>query len=39
MLRKDYYRKGSVVKKMFTRESERAWREDEQIDGKPSAVK
>jgi hypothetical protein len=39
MLRKDYYRKGSVEKKVSGRESQWIWRQAELIDGKPPAVK
>jgi hypothetical protein len=39
MLHKDYDRKGSVVKKMSSREPQGAWRQDELIGGKPPVVK
>jgi hypothetical protein len=40
MLHKAYDRKGSVKKKKISgRESQRAWRQDELIGGKPSVVK
>jgi hypothetical protein len=39
MLRKDYYRKSSFEKKNSDRESQRAWRQDEGIGGKPPFVK
>jgi hypothetical protein len=38
MLHKDYDRKGSV-EKIFGRDSEGAWRQDELISGKPPVVK
>jgi hypothetical protein len=39
MLHKDYYRKGSVEKKISGRESQGAWGQDELIDDKPPLVK
>jgi hypothetical protein len=39
MLHKDYDRKGSIEKKKFGRESQRGWRQDELIGGKPPVVK
>jgi hypothetical protein len=39
MVHKDYDRKGSVEKKIVGRESQRAWRQDELIGGKPPVVK
>jgi hypothetical protein len=40
MLYNDCYRNGSVGKKKISgRVSERAWGQDEMIDGKPSVVK
>jgi hypothetical protein len=39
MLRKDYDRKCSVVKKNAGREYKGAWRQDELIGGKPPVVK
>jgi hypothetical protein len=39
MLRKDYYRKGSVEKEVSGRESQGDWRQDELIGGKPPFVK
>jgi hypothetical protein len=38
MLHKDYYRKGSVEKKISGREPQGAWRQDELIGGKPPVV-
>jgi hypothetical protein len=35
MLHKDYYRKGSLDKKISGLESQEAWRQDELIGGKP----
>jgi hypothetical protein len=39
MLHKDYYRKGSVEKKIPGRESQGAWRQGELTDSKPPVVK
>jgi hypothetical protein len=39
MLHKDYYRKGSVEKKISDRESKGACRQDQVIGGKPPVVK
>jgi hypothetical protein len=40
MLHEDYDRRGSVEKKkIFGREPQGAWRQDELIDGKPPIVK
>jgi hypothetical protein len=39
MLHKDYYRKGSVEKKISGREYQGAWCQDELNGGKPSIVK
>jgi hypothetical protein len=39
MLRKEYYRKGSVEKKISGCESQGAWRQDELMGGKPPVVK
>jgi hypothetical protein len=40
MLQKDYDRKGSAaIKENSGRESQRAWRQDELIGGKPTVVK
>jgi hypothetical protein len=39
MLRKDCYCKSSVEKKISVPESQGAWRQDEQIGGKPTVVK
>jgi hypothetical protein len=39
MLHKDCYRKGSIEKEIFGRESQVAWRQDELIGGKPPVVK
>jgi hypothetical protein len=39
MLHKDYYRKGSVEKEIFGRESQGAWLQDELIGGKALVVK
>jgi hypothetical protein len=40
MLRKDYDRKGSVEKKkVSSRESQEAWRQDELIGRKPAVLK
>jgi hypothetical protein len=39
MSHKDYYRKSSVGKKIYGRESQGAWRQDELIRGKPSVIK
>jgi hypothetical protein len=38
MLHKDYYRKGSVEKRLSGRESQGVWRQDELIGGKPPVV-
>jgi hypothetical protein len=38
-MHKDYDRKGSVENKISCRESERAWRQDALIGGKPPVVK
>jgi hypothetical protein len=39
MLPKDYNRKGSVAKKIFTREPQGTLCQDERIGGKPPVVK
>jgi hypothetical protein len=39
MLHKDNDSKGSVEKKIFGRESQGVWRQDELIGGKPPVVK
>jgi hypothetical protein len=39
MLHKDYDRKGSTAKKKSGRESQRDWRQDKLIGGKPPVVK
>jgi hypothetical protein len=39
MLHKDYDRKGSVEKKIFGREFQGSWRQDELFGGKPPVVK
>jgi hypothetical protein len=39
MLHKDYYRNGSLEKKISGRASQGAWRQDELIGGKPPVVK
>jgi hypothetical protein len=39
LLRKDYYPKGSVEKRISGREPQGGWRQNELIDGKPPVVK
>jgi hypothetical protein len=39
ILRKDYYHKSSVGKKISGHESQGAWRQDKLIGGKPPVVK
>jgi hypothetical protein len=39
MLHKDYYRKSSIRKQISGRGSQKAWRQDELIGGKPPVVK